>query len=345
MSTPASLGYRWPAEWEPHAATWLSWPHNRNTWPDRFEPVPPLFARFVRTLARYEPVHILAGGERVRDEAQALVGAVSNVTWHDIPTNDAWCRDHGPTFLAGPPGLPPALVDWRYNAWGGKYPPFDLDDAVPGQIARRQGRKRFDPGIVLEGGAIDGNGLGAVLTTEQCLLNPNRNPHLGRTDMECYLAEYLGARKVLWLTGGHLAGDDTDGHVDQLARFVDARTVVVAWEDDPDDENYGPLQRNFWELQSQTDQDDRPLRVIPLPLPGPLLHDGNPEQRMPGSYCNFHIANGVVIVPQFDDPHDRVACEILGRLFPGRDIVGLPALDLIWGLGAYHCLSQQEPAL
>ncbi len=343
-ATPAALGYRWPAEWEPHAATWLSWPHNRQSWPDAFAPVPGIFARFVQTLARFEPVHVLAGGAEVRAEAEALVGGTPNVTLHDIPTNDAWCRDHGPTFLAAPSGAPAALIDWQYNAWGGKYPPFHHDNAVPGKIAALQGRRRFDPGIILEGGAIDGNGRGTILTTEQCLLNPNRNPQLGRQDMERYLAEYLGARKVIWLTGGEMAGDDTDGHIDQLARFVGPRTVVVAWEDNPDDENYEPLQRNFWELQSHSDQDGAPLSVIPLPMPGPLLHDGDPEQRMPGSYCNFHIANGVVIVPQFDDPHDRVAREILARLFPGREIIGLPAFELIWGLGAYHCLSQQEPA-
>lgn len=344
MSTPAALGYRWPAEWEVHAATWLSWPHKQASWPDAFAPIPPLFARFVETLARHEPVHILAGGTAVLAEARALVGHLPQVTLHDIPTNDAWCRDHGPTFLVGAADQPRALVDWEYNAWGGKYPPFELDNAVPRQIAELQGRLRFAPGIILEGGAIDGNGRGTILTTERCLLNPNRNPHLGRADMERYLADYLGARKVIWLTGGDLAGDDTDGHVDQLARFVGPHTVVVAWEDDPTDPNYEPLQRNFWELQSHTDQDGRPLQVIPLPLPRPLYHRGDPTLRMPGSYCNFHIANGVVVVPQFDDPHDRVACEILERLFPDREIVGLPARDLIWGLGAFHCLSQQEPA-
>ena len=338
--SPAALGYRWPAEWEPQASTWLSWPHNRNSWPDKFEPVPPLFAQFVKTLARFETVNVLAGGDAVMAEAKSLVGGVPNVVLHDIPTNDAWCRDHGPTFLVEPPGAPPALVDWEYNAWGGKYPPFDKDNAVPGHIAALQQRRRFVPGIIMEGGGIDGNGRGTVLTTEQCLLNTNRNPKLDRSTIEQYLADYLGARKVLWLSGGDMVGDDTDGHIDQLARFVDERTVVCAWEDDPSDENYEPLQQNFWQLQSMADQDDRPLRVIPLPMPRPLF---NGEQRMPGSYCNFHIANGVVIVPQFDDPHDQTAREILGRLLPGRQVIGLPALDLIWGLGAYHCLSQQEP--
>lgn len=339
--TPASQGYRWPAEWEPHAATWLSWPHNRNSWPGKFEPVPLLFAQFVRTLARFEPVHVLAGGAEVMDEARRLVGDVPRVTLHDIPTNDAWCRDHGPSFLVGPPDLPAALVDWEYNAWGGKYPPFDRDNRVPQAIAKFQGRVVYSPGIVMEGGAIDGNGQGTILTTEQCLLNPNRNPNLGRPQIEQYLADYLGARKVLWLTGGDMAGDDTDGHIDQLARFVDARTVVAASEENPDDENYEPLQTNLAELRQMTNESGEPLRVIPLAMPRPLYHD---EQRMPGSYCNFHIANGVVVVPQFDDPHDRLALETLGRLFPQRQIIGLPAVDLIWGLGAYHCLSQQEAA-
>lgn len=338
--SPAALGYRWPAEWEPHAATWLSWPHNQRTWPRHFEPIPERFAEFARTLARFEPVHILAGGSAVLATARALVGACPQITLHDIPTNDAWCRDHGPTFLSGPPSLSAALVDWEYNAWGGKYPPFTDDNAVPGRIADLLGRQRFQPGIILEGGGIDGNGAGTILTTESCLLNPNRNPRLDRTAIEQYLADYLGARHVIWLRGGDLAGDDTDGHVDQLARFVDATTIVVAWEDDPTDENFESARSNFWQLLETPRLDGGAWRVIPLPLPSPVRRD---DQRLPASYCNFHLANGVVIVPQFDDPRDAVACDTLRRLFPTRQVIGLPASDLVWGLGAFHCLSQQEP--
>ena len=340
-AVPAALGYRMAAEWEPHAATWLAWPHKRESWPDKFEPIPPLYARFIRMLTKFEPVHVLAGGEPVMAEARSLVGEISSVTLHNIPTNDAWTRDHGPTFLVGPPGSPPALVDWGYNAWGGKYPPFDLDDAVPGRIAEATGRRRFEPGIILEGGAIDSNGRGTILTTEQCLLNPNRNPHLKRADMERYLAEYLGAKKVLWLGEG-IEGDDTDGHIDELARFVGERAVVAALEENRDDPNYCPLRENFERLGRMSDQDGQPLDVFALPMPRPVYYEG---QRLPASYCNFYIANGVVIVPQFDDPADAKAAELLDRLLPGREVIGLPARDLVWGLGAYHCITQQEPAL
>src|SRR5262245_27822781 len=343
--TPAQLGYRWAAEWERQASVWLSWPRNPNTWPEHFEPVPAEFAQFVRLLAEYEPVNILAGGREVMEQAKSLVGGLKNVTLHDIPTNDAWCRDHGPTFLTRNPKsqIPnpkSALIDWEYNAWGGKYPPFDLDNQVPRLIAELQGRRRFVPGIILEGGAIDGNGQGCILTTESCLLNPNRNPHLSRADVEQYLRDYLAANKILWLKGGEIAGDDTDGHIDQIARFVNPMTVVVSACDDTADDNYEPTQRNLRELAQMTDQDGRRLEIVPLRLPRPLFCDG---QRLPAGYCNFLIANDVVIVPQFDDPADEAAIGTLQPLFPDRDVQGCPSLNLIWGLGSFHCLSQQEP--
>jgi len=353
--TPAALGYHWPAEWEPQTSVWLSWPRNPKTWPDHFEPVPAEFAQFVRLLAEYEPVNILAGGNEVMSQARCLVGDLKNVTLHDIPTNDAWCRDHGPTFLSAnlqsaicnpqsatpsPQPLAPALVDWDYNAWGNKYPPFDLDNQVPRRIAELQNRRRFVPGIILEGGAIDGNGRGCILTTKSCLLNPNRNPQLSQADVERYLRDYLGAKKTLWLTGGEIAGDDTDGHIDQIARFVNTTTVVVSICDDKNDDNYEPSQQNLRELTEMTDQDGHPLEIIPLRLPRPLFCDG---QRLPAGYCNFLIANGVVIVPQFGDPTDEAAVKILQPLFPDRDVRLSPSLNLIWGLGSFHCLSQQEP--
>lgn len=339
MATPASLGYRWPAEWEPHAATWLAWPRNPETWPGKFEPIPAVWATLVRTLAEFEPVRILAGGEAVMAEARSMVGDVPNVTLHDIATNDVWARDHGPMFLSGPASLPPALVDWEYNAWGGKYPPFDLDNAVPARVAQLTGRRRFVPGIILEGGAIDGNGDGTLLTTEPCLLNPNRNPQLSRADVERYLADYCCAKKILWLGGG-IAGDDTDGHIDELARFVGPTTVVAALSNDREDEDYEPLQENYRRLQAMRDARGRPLEVITIPMPRPLFFEDN---RLPACYMNFYIANGLVIVPQFGDPADRVAVETLGRLFPGRQIRGLDAIDLVWGLGAFHCVTQQQP--
>ncbi len=337
--TPATLGYRWPAEWEPHAATWLAWPHNRETWPGKFEPIPSLWEKLVRTLGEFEPVHICAGGEAVMTEARATLGGIANVTLHDIATNDVWARDHGPMFLAGPPSLEPALVDWAYNAWGGKYPPFDLDNAVPMQVAELTGRRRFTPGIVMECGALEGNGEGTILTTEPCLLNPNRNPTLSKGQIERYLTDYACAKKILWLTGG-IAGDDTDGHIDELARFVGPTTVVAAVESDPREDNYQPLGDNFSRLKTMRDASGRPLDVIPIPMPRPRYYD---NQRLPACYLNFYIANRIVIVPQFGDPADRVAMETLARLFPNRQVRGLDALDLVWGLGAFHCITQQQP--
>lgn len=339
--TPAGLGYRWPAEWEPHAATWLSWPHNRATWPGKFDVIPPHYARFVRAVAAFEPLLLLAGGAAVREDAERHVGNVAGVTILDIETNDAWIRDHGPTFLPATDTQPAALIDWQYNAWGGKYPPWDKDNAVPLQIAEMYQRRRFAPQFVLEGGAIDGNGHGTVLTTESCLLSPSRNPGVSRDAVEQRLRDNLGARRVLWLSGHGLAGDDTDGHIDQLARFVNPTTVVAATSEDPGDENYASLQENWQRLRRMRDQDGHELSVVPLPVPEPLFHN---DQRLPASYCNFYIINGAVIVPEFGSPADRRAHDTLAELFSTRQIIGLPALDLIWGLGAFHCLSQQEPA-
>jgi agmatine deiminase len=340
QDTPAALGYRWPAEWERHAATWLAWPRKPETWPGKFEPIPGVWQTLVRTLAEFEPVHVLAGGEAVMTQARELVGGIPNVVLHDIPTDDVWARDHGPMFLSGPPSLGPALVDWEYNAWGGKYPPFDQDNAVPRHVARLTSRRSFSPGIILEGGAVDGNGAGTILTTDSCLLNPNRNPQLSPAEIERYLADFACARKVLWLSGG-IVGDDTDGHIDELARFVGPTTVVAALEDDPGDENYEPLRENFRRLREMTDAQGRLLEVIPLPMPRPLYYE---DARLPACYLNFYIANGVVIVPQFNDRADTAAVETLGRLFPDRQIRGLDAVDLVWGLGAFHCITQQQPA-
>jgi agmatine deiminase len=339
--TPGAQGYRWPAEWEPHASTWLSWPHNRDTWPNKFEPVPGAFARFVKTLAQFEPVNILAGGEETMATAQALVGHLANVALWDIPTNDAWCRDHGPAFLCGKKvGLEPLILDWGYNAWGGKYPPFDLDDVAPTRVAEKLNRKCLAPGMILEGGAIEGNGAGAMLTTEACLLNPNRNPGMSKQKIEQYLRDYYGVRRILWCKQGSLSGDDTDSHIDQLARFVGPSTVVVAACSDKLDPNYKPL----WELWDELTQfrtlDGQRILAVPLYLPMPKFEQG---QRLPCSYCNFVFANDAVLVPTFDDPADVHAIETFEELFPDRKVVGVPSLDLIWGLGSLHCLSQQEP--
>lgn len=338
--TPAQLGYRFPAEWELHAATWVSWPHRQKTWPGKFEPIPGLWADMIRLIARFEPVHVLAGGAAVRAEAEELVGGAANVTLHDIVTNDAWTRDHGPTFLLGPADAPPALVDWEFNAWGRKYPAFDDDNRVPRQVAQFRGCRRFEPGIVLEGGSLETDGQGTILTSEQCLLNPNRNPGLSRADIERILADYVAAKKILWLGRG-IVGDDTDGHVDQLARFVAPGRVVAALESNAADENYASLQDNFARLSRMTDAQGRPLEVIALPMPGPVYYK---QTRLPACYANFYLANGLVLVPQFHDPADAVALDLLGKLFPDREAVGLPAVDLVLGRGAFHCATQQEPA-
>lgn len=266
-----------------------------------------------------------------------MVGDCTGVQFHDIPTNDAWARDHGPTFLFAPAGKRWLAVDWRYNAWGGKYPPWEDDDQVPRRLSKALGFDRFEPGIVMEGGAIDGNGSGLIMTTTECLLNPNRNPQLSRSETERYLCDCLGAEKILWLEHG-IAGDDTDGHIDELARFVGPTSVVAAYEDNPADENYDPLRANFEQLERMTDQHGQQLEVFPLPMPTAKFHNG---QRMPASYCNFYIANGVVIVPRFADPADDQACDVLAQCFPERHIVPLDALDLVWGLGAFHCITQQ----
>jgi agmatine deiminase len=329
-----------PAEWEPHAATWLSWPHNRESWPGQFEPVPGIWAELVRVLSEVEPVNILAGGEAVMAEARQLVGHLPNVSLYDITTNDAWTRDHGPTFLVGAGGAPHALVHWGYNAWGGKYPPFDKDQQVPRLVAELLGCRRFEPDIILEGGAIDVNGAGSVLTTEQCLLNPNRNAGLPRKEVERYLADNCAAPHVIWLGGG-IVGDDTDGHIDELARFVSRRTVLAAIEEDPSDPNFEPLRDNLARLRAARDEQGRPLDIVTVPMPRPVFFG---ENRLPASYLNFYIANGLVVVPQFGDRADAAAVETLGKLFPGRRIRGLRAVELAWGLGAFHCITQQQPA-
>ncbi len=345
--TPAALGYRMPAEWAPHRGTWLSWPHKEASWPGKFGPVPGVFVEMVRHLAPHEEVHINVTGAPMAEEVTRLLAPLrlpeGRVTLHQHPTNDAWCRDHGPCFVqrTHEGRREEAIVDWGYNAWGGKYPPYDLDDIIPTRIAAEYGIPVFHPGIVMEGGAIDVNGAGTLLTTEACLLHPNRNPHLSREQIEGYLRDYLGATHILWLGDG-IVGDDTDGHVDDLTRFTDARTVVTVVEEDPVDENYELLQDNLARLGAMTDQDGRPLHVVPLPMPRPLYQDG---QRLPASYANFYIGNGVVLLPAYDPERDEQARAILQPLFPTRRVVLLDAVDLVWGLGAFHCVSQQWPAL
>jgi agmatine deiminase len=344
-ATPASLGFRMPAEWEPHTATWLAWPHKEASWPGNFEPIPGIWVEMTRALAPNERVNILVNDDASAAPVELLLrdAAVNlaNVALHRIRTDDAWARDHGPIFVTRRAGSQSELaaIDWIYNAWGGKYPPWDNDDIVPQHVAEHLDVALFEPGIVLEGGSIEVNGRGTVLTTEACLLNPNRNPQLSRQQIEQYLCDYLGVRKVLWLGDG-IVGDDTDGHIDDLARFVDASTVVTVMEEDPRDANHKALRDNYERLSLMSDQDGNPLRVITLPMPAPVIYDG---QRLPASYANFYIANGVVLVPIFNDPNDAAALATLQELFPNRRIVGINAREMVWGLGAFHCVTQQQP--
>jgi len=345
--TPAALGYRWPAEWEPHAATWLSWPHNLDTWPSHFAPVPAVFVAIVGALHQHELVRINVGSPQLEDSARQLlleagVDVDRGVRFHRIATNDAWVRDHGGIVLVRKEAgqRERALVDFEFDSWGRKYGPWDLDNSVPEQMALTLGVPRFRTGVVLEGGSIDGNGEGTVLTTESCLLNPNRGPGRTRERMERVLAEQLGTRHVLWLGEG-IAGDDTDGHVDDLARFVDPGTVVTALEEDPADENFAPLRANLARLHAMRDASGKPLAIATLPMPPPLFVDG---QRCPASYANFYLANSVALVPTYGAPSDSRALSVLRELLPGREIIGISCRDLVYGLGAIHCVTQQEPA-
>jgi agmatine deiminase len=335
-----------PAEWQRHSATWLTWPHNTTTWPEQLGEVQETFLRMMAALQEHETVHVLINeADTAAHIRQSLAqrGITSpRLVLHHFPTVDAWLRDSGPIFLTASVTAPQPLLisDWKFNAWGEKYPDLMADNHIPQQIASWLNVPRVQPGIVLEGGSIDVNGRGTGLTTEQCLLNPNRNPHLRRSDLEGYLRDYLGVWHVIWLGEG-IVGDDTDGHVDDIARFVAPDTVVCAVEDDPQDANYALLQDNYRRLRVATDQDGQPLRVVPLPMPGIV---GPPEARLPASYANFYIANGVVLVPTYNHPNDRVALSILQELFPQRQVLGLPCTALVWGLGALHCVTQQQPA-
>ncbi|MEE2678556.1 MAG: agmatine deiminase family protein [Myxococcota bacterium] len=332
---------RWPAEWEPHVATWLAWPHNPDTWPGRLAAAQREFAGFVRELSFREPVKLLVGDAATREAAQRelrVAGADgSRLSFHAIETDDAWLRDTGPVFVSRAGNR--TWVDFQFDAWGGKYPPWERDAAVGRAIARETGLPGAQADFVLEGGSVDGNGAGTLLTTESCLLHPNRGPGRTREAMEDRLAHWLGARRVLWLDAG-IAGDDTDGHVDDVARFVAPRTVVAA-RCDTDDENQAPLAENIRRLRGMCDADGAELAVVELPLPPPIFVDG---LRCPASYTNFVFADGALLVPTFGVPQDAEAVAILGDLLPEREVVGVPSKTLVAGLGALHCLSQQEPA-
>jgi agmatine deiminase len=342
--TPKQLGYRFPAEFEPHAATWLSWPHKEASWPGKIHTIYPFYAQFVRELTRGEKVRINVNDEKMKMQAmrhlmQANVD-LRSVEFFFHPTNDAWCRDHGPAFLINENARhQKVVVDWNYNAWGGKYPPFDLDDVIPTLTAKHYDLPVYYPGIIMEGGSVEFNGAGTLITSEACLLNKNRNPHLDRNKIEEYLHHYYGVEQVLWIEEG-IIGDDTDGHIDDTVRFINEDTVITVVEENKQDENYEILQRNLSQLKKMRLQNGKALNIVEIPMPAPVIFE---DQRLPASYANFYIANQSVIVPTFRCDEDEKVLNIIQSCFPTRKVVGIDSTEIIWGLGSWHCLSQQEP--
>jgi len=353
--TPASLGFHFPAEFAPQEALWLSWPHKEASWPGKLDSIFNSYCEFILRVASHQKVNINVANEVMKQFAvrtiqnsafgksvNQLNGLMANINFYFHPTNDAWCRDHGPAFLINKDKKEKVIVDWGYNAWGDKYPPYELDDNIPTLIGESLGLPVYYPNIIMEGGSVDFNGNGTILTTTACLLNKNRNPELSKIEIENYLKDYYGAKQILWLGDG-IIGDDTDGHVDDITRFVSEDTVVTVIEDNESDENHTILQENLELLQSMRLPDGRPLNIITLPMPTPVMHEG---ERLPASYANFYISNESVIVPTFRDvKNDGKAIEILQSCFTNRKVIGIDSVDLIWGLGSFHCLSQQEPKI
>jgi agmatine deiminase len=343
--TPAQLGYRMPAEWEPHAATWLSWPHDPITFPERVDKAEDAYRKILKALAPHERVNLLVRDESTHHDVKAWLHdeRIRNVVLWDIPPADVWFRDYGPIFVKR--DVPStsrsevAMTKWTFNAWGDKYETLLPDNGIPYQLHPHLGMPMFEAGIVMEGGSLDVNGAGTLLTTKQCLLNANRNPHLSQAQIEGHLRDFLGVRHFIWLGDG-IEGDDTDGHVDDIARFVDKSTVVTVVEENEDDVNHKPLRENLETLRRATDQDGRPLTVVELPMPSGMEDE---EGRLPASYANFYIANRTVLVPVFDAPEDNRALAILRKCFPLRNVVPIPCRDLVYGMGTLHCISQQQP--
>jgi agmatine deiminase len=353
-ATPRELGYRMPAEWDRHEATWLAWPHNPEDWPGKFQPIPWLYAEIVRLLAARERVHILVEDAKAQQRVEGILhraGAnVDQVSFHQWPTNRVWTRDSGPIFVRNREGRA-AITNWHFNAWA-KYSDWQLDDQIPGRVKELLGLPEWQPTIalqdgserrlVLEGGSIDTNGQGILLTTEECLLSEvqQRNPGVSREQLEGAFHDYLGIEQVIWMGRG-VAGDDTHGHIDDISRFVGPTTIATAIEPNTTDANHEPLKENLERLKAARTLDGKQFNIVELPLPRPVAFRG---QRLPASYANFYAANGLVLMPTFHDPNDRIALSILAEVFPGHEIIGIHSVDLIWGLGALHCMTQQQPA-
>jgi len=349
MLKPLDLGYRMPAEWEQHAGTLISWPCNTETWPEeRLERVEHVYLQIIHHLRKSETVHLIVSNQHVFDRAQKLIstslGDINGIVFHLKPGNDVWARDFGPIFIKKHNNTSQefAITNWGYNAWGGKYPPFDADNAVPGWFAENYDLRIFTPGIILEGGSIETNGKGVMLTTESVLLNPNRNPHLNKSQIENYLKDYLGQDKIIWLKNG-LAGDDTDGHIDDLSRFLDERTIMTMITDDHTDINYAPLQENLEILKAATDQNGKPFEIVTVPMPVTKIEgttvDGS--EHVPASYANFYFSNKAILLPVYDPKYDSSVVELFKKYCPDREIIPIPCADLVWGQGSIHCITQQ----
>lgn len=344
FKTPKKLGYHFPAEFAPHSATWLSWPHKEASWPGKIQSIYPNYAQFIKEVSVGESVHINVNDEKMKSFAtEHLIKAgvdLNKISFFIHPTNDAWCRDHGPAFLINIQAeQKKIIVDWNYNAWGNKYPPYDLDDVIPTLIGNRYNIPVYHPGIVMEGGSVEFNGAGTLLTSTACLLNPNRNPHLNQGEIEEYLRLFYGVEQILWVSEG-IVGDDTDGHIDDTVRFVNEDTVLTVVEENKNDENYDLLQTNLKELKQMRLLNGKQLNIVELPMPDAVIYE---DQRLPASYANFYIANAAVVVPTYRCDKDDKALQIIQDYFPGRKVVGIDSTDIIWGLGSFHCLSQQEP--
>ncbi|MBK9734925.1 MAG: agmatine deiminase family protein [Saprospiraceae bacterium] len=352
---PAALGYHFPAEFEKQASMWLSWPHKEASWPGKLHLIYQPYCEFILQIASHQKVNINVADISMQDLAlktirQSHFGKsvsdveqiIKNISFYFHPTNDAWCRDHGPAFIVNKDLGKKAIIDWGYNAWGNKYPPYDLDDIIPSLTGKSLGLQVFHPGIIMEGGSVEFNGEGTLLTTTACLLNNNRNPKLNQEQIEQYLMDYYGVKHILWLGDG-IVGDDTDGHIDDITRFVDQDTVVTVVEENKRDDNYLLLQHNLKKLKKMRLQNGKQINIVELPMPVPVVYE---DQRLPASYANFYIGNKSVIVPTFNDTNnDDKALDVIQSCFPDRSVIGIDSVDLIWGLGSFHCLSQQEPQI
>lgn len=343
--SPKTQGFEFPAEWSQHASTWLSFPQNKETWENRLPKVIKQYNDFIAAISQNELVNIISLNDQHTHEIFDSLAKTNvnfdNINIHAWGTNDSWCRDHGPAFLVNRKQNKKMLVDWGYNAWGGKYPPFDLDNEVPSKVASYLNLPFVRPGIIMEGGSVEFNGQGDIITTEACLLNKNRNPHLNKRQIEEILRQYYGVEKIHWLRDG-IVGDDTDGHIDDTVRFVNPETVVAAVEPNKSDANHHPLQENLELLKGLKLNNGSNLNIVELPMPSPVFSEGI---RLPASYANFYICNDQVIVPIYNCKNDDRALKIIAECFPDRTVLGLDSTEIIWGLGSFHCLSQQEPQL